>query len=769
MVTIKGFQGLNTENSLQIGGNASRSRVGFNNTTVNNSTQKNELSVSDSPGGQAVLSDSDGIALNLTAADQTNLTRYGSIQSATTALSDIITNIQSLTEQYQNTAAGSKVATAISNEITALTAEYNTILQSSGRYTTADLEAFSDQVETVNAASSEALVELTATTSSLTPITSSINTINTAIAPTLNSLSSLSSVSAGIAPSISSLEAAIADLDLASTAVSTSLFELGNIATTSTTVANQLGIVQADLAEVQASVASESVPASLLASSLAIDSSIGNYESLIGNLATYNSSSSANNLEMINFNSLADNYSESAINQSNAAVTESASATSYASLVEVYVGFATSSFELGASLASAGSSIESYANASAAYQSSYNEYIQSSGANYGDSIEQSLSNEIVQASQGHNVYTLSSSELASQQSDLTVPVGSYNDASYASASHIQVAIDYAAGADSYSSEFNILIPSSIDSLTAANVDLDSSIAAAVIANSGYSLSSSSLNNDLIAVDGSLASFIDPLLLASSATLVSSSNNLTSSLAAIETTISSEVQISSILNASSEDISLSSSDLSNQLAPLVTSETAINNNIGSFSLSIATSITALSSFSSTSSVLARREDALTAGLASLGTEAVALAAASSAAAVEVASSSSSPSLNSLASNLKAFDIDDGIKINLATTTLIAVTNEILENRQIQLAGAEGRLSAAAKGIEISANALAAQPTEISLETNRPQLSPSQATKFSEILASSILANKSEALGAIGQLDGKTVLALVGAGSLTDKEA
>ena len=126
------------------------------------------------------------------------VTRYSSVEAATAELIEIVTEIKSLTEKYQNGLLPSSTKAATENEIMALADQFNQLVGRPASYTADDTRVFVRQSAILSSLSSQMSGERDQTSLSLAPLSSSLALITSSLSSLSSSLTSLSSLSGNV-------------------------------------------------------------------------------------------------------------------------------------------------------------------------------------------------------------------------------------------------------------------------------------------------------------------------------------------------------------------------------------------------------------------------------------------------------------------------------------------------------------------------------------------------------------------------------------------
>jgi hypothetical protein len=271
-----------------------------------------------------------------------------------------------------------------------------------------------------------------------------------------------------------------------------------------------------------------------------------------------------------------------------------------------------------------------------------------------------------------------------------------------------------------------------------------------------------------AIDNFPSIVVDPLMVASSMIVSSSLQATRDSLASFESSMSLVQESSSsafdtnvALASSLSGLLLDRSSLSNSLLD-------IESGIQQLSSGALPALAALASLSSRSSSLSSQLASMSSGILFVATEKEFLAAASSSARLEALSSTSSglsnASSGTVTSALADLNLNKGLKIDLSTNGLIAVTREIANNRLAEISSAQANIQVATKATlavqqQISRATAALSGLSALPRIQEQPLKPSAARAFSQNFAKNVSTNPNLALGAVGSFKAQAVLSLL----------
>jgi hypothetical protein len=763
MVTIKGFQGLSNNVSPQHG-RVGNSRFGVQD--FGNSQAKISIRQNDSLEATQQIASADVSSNSLSATDRASLSGIESIQAGTTALKDLIEKIQTLAVQYQQGTSSEK--SALRNEISALSNEYNNILQSNGNYTSEDVQIFSEEMDSLADTSSTLGSEVLVLSSSLSNVSSSLDAVTAAVAPTLALLSDISSSSLALDSSLAVEEGNSLTLAASSTAiegsiavVDGSITALNGSLTTTSSLSNDLSLV---LADVESSIAATVPPTSLTNSSSMLNEAT---TELGGSLSVVNADlSSANDVLTVNSATL-QVYTSDLSSATAASGSYALSASMYwdstnseTSFIALTPGEVFSSRSLQSAVNETSGSLVVLTQNLSSLSGEY-AYWQPISSAYADSISAQMA-----------LVSLDSDSVANASMSYQNALDPYvNDSvtseSIASAGYLyDLAVVNSANYQSLASEYDISASSMYNLIVAssfASLDLESSnsgISSAIFdleTASGNLVTSSSLSQAALdAVIVEIAAYQDPDLASSSNAAVLGLTSYSNAVTTLNTALTGQQGISATLSTSLSENQSTQATNAATIAFFTNAQNTLESDASTLSAGITTSLTAIDSLGSTSSSLQAATTRAQNTVDSLADEITALAASSSAAALEVASGQTTGSLNEIAESFRDYGVE-GLTIDLSTRYVSNVSNQILTNRLSQITATANRLAGESQAIQIEAHEMT---TELSTEEPSTRIVRSEKVDaLSKSLANSILAKPTEAMGAIGNLNSKTVLTLV----------
>jgi hypothetical protein len=287
-----------------------------------------------------------------------------------------------------------------------------------------------------------------------------------------------------------------------------------------------------------------------------------------------------------------------------------------------------------------------------------------------------------------------------------------------------------------------LVGQSLAPLALASQALASSINYSADLSSTMNGSFLSLTSQLSEMESSISNFssytIDPLKAQSSQEITSSLQGVGTSLSETQSMIAVAFTSSSSLLDTAATLSSSLSGLWGVRSSYAESLSVLESEMQLVSSSVTPMQEDYASLFARSSSLALQLASMSSGMLYLSSEAQRLEAALSSAMSEVSSSwsssSSSGGASAATSDLSDFDVRNGIKIDLSTNGLIAVTREIANNRLAELAGVQERIAIAAKGVQavqqVTARATTVIDTMSRLREQRP--TTTDITSFSQAI-------------------------------------